>query len=70
MIRQITCCKGCVPPARHPGCHDTCDKYISERVAYEDMLRIINEERDKYMSMERYVKEQKVKQIRRKKWER
>ena len=27
----IKCCQPCVPPKRHPGCHDTCPDYIKEK---------------------------------------
>lgn len=27
----IKCCKDCVPPMRHIGCHATCPEYASER---------------------------------------
>lgn len=25
--RQICPCRGCVPPERHPACHDNCERY-------------------------------------------
>lgn len=28
---MITCCKGCVPPKRHPACWDTCPEYAEEK---------------------------------------
>lgn len=31
MVYRITCCKDCVPPKRHPGCHGSCPEYIAER---------------------------------------
>ena len=31
----IKCCKDCVPPARYPGCHAKCEKYIKEKAEYE-----------------------------------
>jgi hypothetical protein len=31
----ITCCKNCVPPQRHPGCHSTCKQYLKEKAEYE-----------------------------------
>ena len=24
-------CKGCVPPKRHPACHDTCKEYLDAK---------------------------------------
>ena len=31
----IKCCKDCVPPTRHPGCHGTCEQYLKEKAEYE-----------------------------------
>lgn len=31
----ITCCKGCVPPKRHIGCHQYCEEYIEQKVKLE-----------------------------------
>lgn len=31
----ITCCKNCVHPQRHPGCHGTCEQYLKEKAEYE-----------------------------------
>lgn len=28
----ITCCKGCVPPKRHTGCHQYCHQYCEEYI--------------------------------------
>lgn len=33
---MIKCCKGCVSPKRHPGCHATCKEYIKEKAEYEE----------------------------------
>ena len=30
----FTSCRECKFPERHPGCHDTCKKYLLEREAY------------------------------------
>lgn len=27
---MIDCCKGCIPPKRHPGCHSTCEEYLRQ----------------------------------------
>lgn len=48
MALGIKCCKDCVAPKRHPGCHATCKEYIDEKAQYEvdkqkakeDMARI------------------------------
>lgn len=46
----IHCCKDCVPPKRHSGCHATCKEYKDEKAQYEedkkkvkaDMARVPN----------------------------
>ena len=30
-VKKISCCKDCIPPKRHPGCHSTCEEYQKER---------------------------------------
>ena len=32
---QIKCCKDCVPPARHTGCHAKCEQYKAEKAEFE-----------------------------------
>ena len=32
---MITCCKDCVAPKRHPGCHDYCKEYLKEKEEHE-----------------------------------
>ena len=32
---MITCCKDCVPPKRHGGCHSTCPEYIAQQIVHE-----------------------------------
>ncbi len=31
----IKCCKSCVAPKRHPGCHGHCPEYLAEKAVYE-----------------------------------
>ena len=31
----IKCCKGCVAPKRHPGCHSKCEQFLKEKEEYE-----------------------------------
>lgn len=31
----IKCCKDCVAPKRHPGCHGHCPEYTAEKALYE-----------------------------------
>lgn len=35
MRYRIECCKDCVPPKRHVGCHSSCKEYIDEKAEYE-----------------------------------
>jgi hypothetical protein len=32
---MIWCCKECVAPKRHPGCHDRCPEYIEQKAIHE-----------------------------------
>lgn len=31
----IDCCKGCVPPKRHTGCHSDCPEYLKQKAEYD-----------------------------------
>lgn len=33
---MIKCCRNCVAPKRHVGCHGTCKEYLEEKAAWED----------------------------------
>ena len=46
MIMAIECCRGCVAPKRHPGCHGHCPEYIAERAEYEKRKAEYNKEQD------------------------
>ena len=35
MAIGIHCCKDCVPPKRHVGCHSTCEQYRKEKIQLE-----------------------------------
>lgn len=32
----MKCCIPCVPPKRHPGCHDHCPEYAEERAEHDE----------------------------------
>lgn len=32
----IKCCKDCVSPQRHPGCHSKCEQYLKEKAKWEE----------------------------------
>lgn len=31
----IKCCRYCIAPKRHPGCHDHCPEYAAEKAEHE-----------------------------------
>lgn len=33
---MITCCKDCVAPKRHVGCHTDCQEYIDEKKKHDE----------------------------------
>ena len=33
---KIRCCRECVPPKRHPGCHSRCEEYIAEKARLDE----------------------------------
>lgn len=37
-MTKIKCCRDCVPPTRHSGCHGACERYIEERKAYDEEM--------------------------------
>ncbi len=43
MAIGIHCCKGCVPPKRHSGCHATCEEYLKEKAQFEEDKRKMKE---------------------------
>ena len=40
MSQIIQCCRNCVAPKRHPGCHGTCPDYLKERANYDELKAI------------------------------
>lgn len=34
-MSKIICCKECIPPKRHTGCHQHCEEYIEQKVKLE-----------------------------------
>ena len=40
MRNTIQCCKHCVAPRRHIGCHGHCDEYITERKELDDTMAV------------------------------
>ena len=31
------CCMKCLPPKRHPGCHDTCEEYLKDKKGFNEL---------------------------------
>lgn len=46
VIMTVYCCKGCVAPKRHPGCHDHCPEYIAEKEEHDRIKAEHDRERD------------------------
>lgn len=44
---KIKCCKDCVAPKRHLGCHDTCKEYKKEKAEHEAAKQKEREEKEK-----------------------
>lgn len=35
IVAVIKCCRGCVAPKRHPGCHAVCPEYLEQKAWYD-----------------------------------
>lgn len=55
--RKDTHCKNCVPPKRHPGCHDTCELYQKDKAEWEEYKETVNNNAREYYQYERFHKE-------------
>ena len=42
----IHCCKGCVAPKRHPGCHGSCPEYLADKAEHDRIKAELDRERD------------------------
>lgn len=40
---MVECCKDCVPPKRHVGCHSTCETYLEAKRKYDEEMKVIRE---------------------------
>lgn len=45
LMGYFECCKGCVAPKRHVGCHSTCKEYLDDKAAYDEEQANIRKER-------------------------
>lgn len=50
-------CKTCIPPKRHPGCHDKCPDYIKDKKEHEEFKNKVWEEKRKVGDVSTYKKE-------------
>lgn len=46
---KIKCCKDCVAPKRHPGCHGVCPEYLYEKALWEEEKKVIREEHRRFL---------------------
>lgn len=44
-MMPIKCCKDCVAPKRHPGCHDHCPEYNKENAENKARKAILDKEK-------------------------
>lgn len=49
----IKCCKDCVAPKRHPGCHSVCSEYLAQKAEYEKLKEI--HDKEKQINMGIYI---------------
>lgn len=48
---KIKCCKDCVAPKRHPGCHGVCPEYLYEKALWEEEKKVIREEHRRFSEL-------------------
>lgn len=46
----ITCCKDCIAPKRHIGCHSDCKQYIKEKAEFEEEKKKMKENKNHVIS--------------------
>ena len=54
MGRWIKCCKDCVAPKRHSGCHSICEEYIKEKAKHEELKAKMDANKKKYTQANDY----------------
>ena len=47
-MSTIKCCKDCVPPERHPCCHDVCERYLKEKEEWEERKASIRKQKQEH----------------------
>lgn len=53
---RISCCRDCVPPQRHMGCHGTCERYRREKTEYEAEVERIKREQAAARDINEYTR--------------
>lgn len=48
---MIKCCYGCVAPKRHPGCHDHCPEYLSEKFVHDQQREEANKKKENLLGI-------------------
>jgi hypothetical protein len=48
---KIKCCKDCVAPKQHPGCHGVCPEYLYEKALWEEEKKVIREEHRRFSEL-------------------
>lgn len=43
---SIKCCKNCVAPKRHLGCHGNCPEYLAEKAAHDESRKKVIQKRE------------------------
>lgn len=43
---MIHCCKNCVAPRRHLGCHSSCEDYIREKKDSDELRESMKRQKD------------------------
>lgn len=46
-MQYMQCCRDCVAPKRHSGCHGTCKTYKEEKASWEAHKKEIRKQKDK-----------------------
>ena len=64
----IKCCKDCVAPKRHPGCHGACQEYLAEKAEHDRLKTAYDRERkiESAIMGQRYERVEKALKYRRK----
>jgi len=54
MNKGVYCCRYCVAPKRHPGCHSTCEEYLKQSKENNEKMEMIRKEKSKNVTLTTY----------------